>query len=209
MKSTDMKRVEYVLAGFLLLCSCQEKIDCWMTDAATATMDRIVGEYVLESAEWSGGLIDLNDDGISDPDFLTELSTAMGGRLDYMDHLKVDMDETFAYKVGIVWECRVAELYLYTHRQPDVFWNPYSLYEDFEIGTDGTFPQLLTFPGREFEDDTGYHKQLYVFKDIVCEFKGSDALSIKAETVFYDYASESVQRGTVTYSFKCVSGKGK
>ncbi len=203
-----MKRIEYVLAALLPLCSCQEKIDYWMTDAATATMDRIVGEYVLESAEWSGGGIDLNDDGISDPDFLTELSTAMGGRWDHMDHLNVDMDETVAYKVRIVWECRVAELYLYTHRQPDVRWNPYSLYEDFEIGTDGTFPQSLTFPGRELEDDTRHYKRFYVFKDIVCEFKEVDALSIKAETVFYDYVSESVQRGTVTYSFKCVSGKG-
>lgn len=209
MKSTDMKRIEYALAALLLLCSCQEKIDYWMTDEATATMDRIVGEYVPVSAEWSEGRIDLNGDGISDSDFLTELSTAMGGRFDYMDHLNVDMDETFAYKVEIVWDCMVAELYLYPHWQPDVFWNPYSLYEDFEIGTDGTFPQSLTFPGREFEDDTGYHKQIYVFKDIVCEFKGSDALSIKAETVFYDYASESAQRGTVTYFFKCVSGKGK
>lgn len=209
MKSTDMKRIEYALAALLLLCSCQEKIDYWMSDAATATMDRIVGEYALESAEWSEGRIDLNDDGISDPDFLTELSTAMGGRLDYMDHLNVDMDETFAYKVRIVWECRVAELYIYPNWRSDVFWNPYSLYEDFEIGTDGTFQQSLTFPGREFEDDMGYKKQLYVFKDIVCEFKDFDVLSIKAETVFYDYSSESVQRGTVTYFFKCVSGKGK
>ena len=102
MKSTDMKRIEYALAALLLLCSCQEKIDYWMTDEATATMDRIVGEYALESAEWSEGRIDLNDDGISDPDFLTELSAAMGGRFDYMDHLNVDMDETFAYKVRIV-----------------------------------------------------------------------------------------------------------
>lgn len=204
-----MRRIEYALAALLLLCSCQEKIDYWMTDAATATMDRIVGEYVPVSAEWSEGRIDLNGDGISDSDFLTELSTAMGGRFDYMDHLNVDMDETFAYKVRIVWDCRVAELYIYPHWQPDVFWNLYSLYEDFEIGTDGRFPQSLTFPGREFEDDTGYHKQIYVFKDIVCEFKDFDVLSIKAETVFYDYSSESVQRGTVTYFFKCVSGKGK
>ena len=83
------------------------------------------------------------------------------------------------------------------------------MYEAFEIEADGTFPQSLTFPGREFEDDMGYEKQLYVFKDIVCEFKDFDVLSIKAETVFYDYASESVKRGTVTYFFKCVSGKGK
>ena len=103
-----MKRIEYALATLLLLCSCQEKIDYWMSDAATATMDRIVGEYALESAEWSEGRIDLNDDGISDPDFLTELSTAMGGR--ELRHLNVDMDETFAYKVRIVWECRVAQL---------------------------------------------------------------------------------------------------
>ena len=131
----------------------------------------------------------------------------MGGR--ELRHLNVDMDETFAYKVRIVWDCRVAELYIYPNWRSDVFWNPYSLYEDFEIGTDGTFPQSLTFPGREFEDDMGYEKQLYVFKDIVCEFKDFDVLSIKAETVFYDYSSESVQRGTVTYFFKCVSGKGK
>lgn len=51
MKSTDMKRIEYALAALLLLCSCQEKIDYWMTDEATATMDRIVGEYVPVSAE--------------------------------------------------------------------------------------------------------------------------------------------------------------
>lgn len=204
-----MKRIEYAIVGLLTLCSCQEKIDYWMTDAATATMDRIVGEYALESAEWSEGRIDLNDDGISDPDFLTELSAALGGRGDELRHLNVDMDETFAYKVRIVWECRVSELYIYSHGRSEVWWEPYSLYEDFEIGADGTFPQSLTFPGREFEDDMGFKKQIYLFKNIVCEFKGSDALSIKAETVFYDYASESVQRGTVTYSFKCVSGKGK
>ena len=202
-----MKRIEYALATLLLLCSCQEKIDYWMSDAATATMDRIVGEYALESAEWSEGRIDLNDDGISDPDFLTELSTAMGGR--ELRHLNVDMDETFAYKVRIVWECRVAQLYVYPNWRSEVWWEPYSLYEAFEIEADGTFPQSLTFPGREFEDDMGYKKQLYVFKDIVCEFKDFDVLSIKAETVFYDYSSESVQRGTVTYFFKCVSGKGK
>ena len=205
-----MKRIEYALAGLLTLCSCQEKIDYWMTDAATATMDRIVGEYVLESIDWSLGAVDLDGDGVADPDFAKEVAAVWSGSDGYT-RLSVDMDGSERYMVKIDWVgCVVAEIDYYPGRNWQIVnWHNFNPSGRIEIDKDGNYTVTSMASPVEYDEFSGKEERVYCIKNMEYSFEGTDRLIFKAETAVYDYATASIQRGTMTYSFKCVSGKGK
>ena len=209
MKSTDMKRIEYALAALLLLCSCQEKIDYWMTDAATATMDRLVGEYVLESIDWSLGAVDLDGDGVADPDFANEIAAVRPGSGSYA-RLSVDMDGSERYMVRIDWVgCAVADIEYFSGRSWQIVnWNTFNPGGRIELDEDGNYAVVSMTSPVDYDEFSGKEERVYCMKNMEYVFEGTDRLIFKAETAVYDYATDSVQRGTVTYSFRCVSGKG-
>ncbi len=205
-----MKRIEYVLVSLLALCSCHEKIDCWMTDAATATMDRLVGEYVLESIDWSPGAVDLDGDGVADPDFAKEIAAVRSGNDGYA-RLSVEMDANERYMAKIDWVgCAVADIEYWPGRSwQNVNWNVFKVGGKIEFDKDGNYSVTPVASPVEYEELSGKEERVCCIKDMAYSFEGSDRLIFKAETVVYDYAADSIRRGTVTYSFKCVSGKGK
>ena len=210
MKSIDMKRIEYVLAGLLLLCSCQEKIDYWMTDAATATMDRIVGEYVLESIGWSLGPVDLDGDGMAYADFAKELFAAYPYRYEDYSRLTVDMDGQERYKVKVNWSCCLVEDIDYRagRSYQMMNWRTFPVGGEIELDEDGN---IVSFPYNSFIDYdnvNGRQEEVCYLRNAEYSFEDNDRLIFKAETAVFDYASDSVLRGEVTYFFKCVSGKG-
>ena len=52
-----MKRIEYALVGLLTLCSCQEKIDYWMTDAEGTKLGGVAeGATKVEASETNGNV---------------------------------------------------------------------------------------------------------------------------------------------------------
>ena len=209
MKSTDMKRIEYVLAGLLLLCSCQEKIDYWMTGAATATMDRLVGEYALESIDWSLGAVDLDGDGVADPDFAKEIAAVRPGSGSYA-RLSVNMDGSERYMASIDWlGCAVADIEYFPGRSWQVVnWNTFNPGGRIELDEDGNYAVVSMASPVDYDEFSGKEERVYCMKNMEYAFEGTDCLIFRAETAVYDYATDSVQRGTVTYSFRCVSGKG-
>ena len=208
-----MKRIEYLVAPLLLLlCSCQEKIDYWMTDAATATMDRIVGEYVLESIGWSLGPVDLDGDGVADPDFAKEMDSVWLSRFDEFSHLTVNMVGNERYKARMDWTfCPVAEInYVVGRSWQNVHWMMFLAGGEIELDEAGN---IVSFPGfssyTDYDNVNGPREDVCYLRYPKYSFEGTDRLVFTADTAIYDYASDTVQRGTVTYSFKCVSGKGK
>ncbi len=205
-----MKRIGYALSGLLALCSCQEKIDCWMTDAATATMDKLVGEYVLESIDWSPGLIDLDGDGVADPDLVKEMRAADPSSYHYYSRLTVDMDGSKRYAAKVTWYCIPVEDidYCAGRSYQNVYWTIFPAGCEIEFDEDGNY---VTYPYNSYSDyDSvdGRRETVRYLRSVRYSFEETDRMVFKAETALYDYASDSVQRGTVTYSFKCVSGKG-
>lgn len=203
-----MKRIEYALVGLLTLCSCQEKINYWMTDAATATMDRLVGEYVLESIDWSLGAVDLDGDGVADSDFAKEITAVRPG--DIYTRLSVDMDGNERYMARIDWVgCVVADIEYYPGRSWQIInWNFFKVGGTIEFDKDGNYTVTPVASPVEYDEFSGKEERVYCIKDMEYSFEGSDRLIFKAETAVYDYVTDCIQRGTMTFSFKCVSGKG-
>lgn len=208
-----MKSIEYLVAPLLLLlCSCQEKIDYWMTDAATVTMDRIVGEYVLESISWSLGPVDLGGDGVADPDFTKEMAAEFLSRFEDLSHLTVKMVGNERYKARMNWAfCPVAEInYVVGRSWQNVHWMMFPAGGEIELDEDGN---IVSFPGfthsYDYDKVDGRREEVCYLRHPTYSFEGDGRLVFTADTAVYDYASDTVQRGTVTYSFKCVSGKGK
>lgn len=180
-----------------------------MTDAATATMDRLVGEYVLESIDWSLGAVDLDGDGVADSDFAKEITAVRPG--DIYTRLSVDMDGNERYMVRIDWVgCVVADIEYYPGRSWQIInWNFFKVGGTIEFDKDGNYTVTPVASPVEYDEFSGKEERVYCIKDMEYSFEGSDRLIFKAETAVYDYATDSIQRGTVTYFFKCVSGKGK
>lgn len=206
-----MKRIEYALACLLLLCSCQDKIDYWMTDAATDTMDRLVGEYVLESISWSIGPVDLDGDGMADPDFAKEMFAAYPYRYEEYSRLTVDMDGEERYVAEINWSCCLVEdIDFRAGRSYQMInWRTFPVGGRIELDEEGNFEIIPNKSYIDYDNVDGRQEEVCYLRHAEYSFENFGRLIFKAETALYDYASDCVQRGTVTYSFKCVSGKGK
>lgn len=206
-----MKRIEYALVCLMLLCSCQDKIDYWMTDAATATMDRIVGEYALESIGWSLGPVDLDGDGIADPDFAKEMFAAYPYRYDEYSRLTVDMDGGERYVAEINWSCcMVADIdYCAGRSYQMVNWRTFPVGARIELDKDGNFEIIPNNSYIDYDNVDGRREEVCYLRHAEYSFEDTGRLIFTAETAVFNYASDSVLRGEVTYSFKCVSGKGK
>jgi hypothetical protein len=202
-----MKRLTSIFLASLLLCSCQEKIDWWMTEAATLTMDRLVGEYALESVSWSGGAVDLDGDGTVMQDFASELAAANPDYRSRYSRVAVDMDENVSYEVRIRWDCCMVEDIEYDRigSLRHARWLTFPAGGTVEIGRDGSYTVCPVVSSENYDDDS----RICYLRNRKLSFPETGRLMFKAETAFYDCISGLIQRGTITYSFKCISGKGE
>lgn len=198
-----MNKINFALAlalTFMAAVACDKnKVEYDMTDAARAAMDRLVGEYELVGAEWDGAPVDLNRDGVASASIFDELKEVP----DLTDEIGIEIDMTAPYLTSVRISLLIEEIYLNTSI---AFWNKSVFTPKFSVDSSGNYDLGIDPYYGKVSDDA--RCQGYFYKMNV-RLEGDDILYLSGYTVLRDDRSGQPVKGTLTYQFKCVSGKGK
>lgn len=198
-----MNKINFALAlalTFMAAVACDKnKVEYDMTDAARAAMDRLVGEYELVGAEWDGAPVDLNRDGVASASIFDELKEVP----DLTDEIGIEIDMTAPYLTSVRISLLIEEIYLNTSI---AFWNKSVFTPKFSVDSSGNYDLGIDPYYGKVSDDG--RCQGYFYKMNV-RLEGDDILYLSGYTVLRDDRSGQPVKGTLTYKFKCVSGKGK
>lgn len=198
-----MNKINFAFAlalTFMAAVACDKnKVVYDMTDAARAAMDRLVGEYELVGAEWDGAPVDLNDDGVASASIFDELKEVP----DLTDEIGIEIDMTAPYRTSVRISLLIEEIYLNTSI---AFWNKSVFTPKFSVDSSGNYDLGIDPYYGKVSDDS--RCQGYFYKMNV-RLEGDDILYLSGYTVLRDDRSGQPVNGTLTYKFKCVSGKGK
>ena len=198
-----MNKINFALAlalTFMAAVACDKnKVVYDMTDAARAAMDRLVGEYELVGAEWDGAPVDLNGDGVASVSIFDELKEVP----DLTDEIGIEIDMTAPYRTSVRISLLIEEIYLNTSI---AFWNKSIFTPKFSVDSSGNYDLGIDPYYGKVSDDS--RCQGYFYKMNV-RLEGDDILYLSGYTVLRDDRSGQPVNGTLTYKFKCVSGKGK
>ena len=198
-----MNKINFALAlalTFMAAVACDKnKVEYDMTDAARAAMDRLVGEYELVGAEWDGAPVDLNGDGVASASIFDELKEVP----DLTDEIGIEIDMTAPYLTSVRISLLIEEIYLNTSI---AFWNKSVFTPKFSVDSSGNYDLGIDPYYGKVSDDG--RCQGYFYKMNV-RLEGDDMLYLSGYTVLRDDRSGRPVKGTLTYKFKCVSGKGK
>ena len=200
---TVMNKINFALAlalTFMAAVACDKnKVEYDMTDAARAAMDRLVGEYELVGAEWDGAPVDLNGDGVASASIFDELKEVP----DLTDEIGIEIDMAAPYRTSVRISLLIEEIYLNTSI---AFWNKSVFTPKFSVDSSGNYDLGIDPYYGKVSDDG--RCQGYFYKMNV-RLEGDDILYLSGYTVLRDDRSGQPVKGTLTYQFKCVSGKGK
>lgn len=198
-----MNKINFAFAlalTFMAAVACDKnKVVYDMTDAARAAMDRLVGEYELVGAEWDGAPVDLNDDGVASASIFDELKEVP----DLTDEIGIEIDMEAPYRTSVRISLLIEEIYLNTSI---AFWNKSVFTPKFSVDSSGNYDLGIDPYYGKVSDDS--RCQGYFYKMNV-RLEGDDMLYLSGYTVLRDDRSGQPVNGTLTYKFKCVSGKGK
>ena len=198
-----MNKINFALAlalTFMAAVACDKnKVEYDMTDAARAAMDRLVGEYELVGAEWDGAPVDLNGDGVASASIFDELKEVP----DLTDEIGIEIDMAAPYRTSVRISLLIEEIYLNTSI---AFWNKSVYTPKFSVDSSGNYDLGIDPYYGKVSDDS--RCQGYFYKMDV-RLEGDDMLYLSGYTVLRDDRSGQPVTGTLTYKFKCVSGKGK
>lgn len=198
-----MNKLNFALAlalTFMTAVACDKnKVVYDMTDAARAAMDRLVGEYELVGAEWDGAPVDLNGDGVASASIFDELKEVP----DLTDEIGIEIDMEAPYRTSVRISLLIEEIYLNTSI---AFWNKSIFTPKFSVDSSGNYDLGIDPYYGKVSDDS--RCQGYFYKMNV-RLEGDDILYLSGYTVLRDDRSGQPVNGTLTYKFKCVSGKGK
>ena len=198
-----MNKINFALAlalTFMAAVACDKnKVEYDMTDAARAAMDRLVGEYELVGAEWDGAPVDLNGDGVASASIFDELKEVP----DLTDEIGIEIDMAAPYRTSVRISLLIEEIYLNTSI---AFWNKSVFTPKFSVDSSGNYDLGIDPYYGKVSDDG--RCQGYFYKMNV-RLEGDDILYLSGYTVLRDDRSGQPVKGTLTYQFKCVSGKGK
>lgn len=198
-----MKKINFAITLALTLMAAiacdKNKVEYDMTDAARAAMDRLVGEYELVGAEWDGAPVDLNGDGVASASIFDELKEVP----DLTDEIGIEIDMTAPYLTSVRISLLIEEIYLNTSI---AFWNKSVFTPKFSVDSSGNYDLGIDPYYGKVSDDG--RCQGYFYKMNV-RLEGDDILYLSGYTVLRDDRSGQPVKGTLTYKFKCVSGKGK
>lgn len=198
-----MNKINFAFAlalTFMAAVACDKnKVVYDMTDAARAAMDRLVGEYGLVGAEWDGAPVDLNGDGVASASIFDELKEVP----DLTDEIGIEIDMTAPYRTSVRISLLIEEIYLNTSI---AFWNKSIFTPKFSVDSSGNYDLGIDPYYGKVSDDS--RCQGYFYKMNV-RLEGDDILYLSGYTVLRDDRSGQPVNGTLTYKFKCVSGKGK
>ena len=198
-----MNKINFALALALTLMvaiACDKDMVSYdMTDAARAAMDRLVGEYELVGAEWDGAPVDLNGDGVASASIFDELKEVT----DLTDETGIEIDMTVPYRTAVRISLLIEDIYLNTS---SAFWNKRVYTPTFSVDSSGNYDLGIDPNYGKISDDArckGYFYKMNV------RLEGDDILYLSGYSVLRDERSAQPVTGTLTYKFKCVSGKGK
>ena len=198
-----MRKINFAITLALTLMAAiacdKNKVEYDMTDAARAAMDRLVGEYELVGAEWDGAPVDLNGDGVASASIFDELKEVP----DLTDEIGIEIDMTAPYLTSVRISLLIEEIYLNTSI---AFWNKSVYTPKFSVDSSGNYDLGIDPYYGKVSDDS--RCQGYFYKMDV-RLEGDDMLYLSGYTVLRDDRSGQPVTGTLTYKFKCVSGKGK
>lgn len=198
-----MNKINFALALTLTLMAAiacgKDKVSYDMTEAARAAMDRLVGEYELVGAEWDGAPVDLNGDGVASASIFDELKEVP----DLTDETGIEIDMTVPYRTSVRISLLIEDIYLNTS---SAFWNKRVYTPTFTVDSSGNYDLGIDPNYGKISDDG--RCQGYFYKMNV-RLEGDDILYISGYSVLRDERSAQPVTGTLTYKFKCVSGKGK
>lgn len=198
-----MRKINFAITLALILMAAiacdKNKVEYDMTDAARAAMDRLVGEYELVGADWDGAPVDLNGDGVASASIFDELKEVP----DLTDEIGIEIDMTAPYRTSVRISLLIEEIYLNTSI---AFWNKSVFTPKFSVDSSGNYDLGIDPYYGKVSDDG--RCQGYFYKMNV-RLEGDDILYLSGYTVLRDDRSGQPVNGTLTYKFKCVSGKGK
>ena len=198
-----MRKINFAITLALTLLAAiacdKNKVEYDMTDAARAAMDRLVGEYELVGAEWDGAPVDLNGDGVASASIFDELKEVP----DLTDEIGIEIDMTAPYLTSVRISLLIEEIYLNTSI---AFWNKSVYTPRFSVDSSGNYDLGIDPYYGKVSDDG--RCQGYFYKMNV-RLEGDDILYLAGYTVLRADRSGQPVNGTLTYKFKCVSGKGK
>lgn len=198
-----MRKINFAITLALTLMAAiacdKNKVEYDMTDAARAAMDRLVGEYELVGADWDGAPVDLNGDGVASASIFDELKEVP----DLTDEIGIEIDMTAPYLTSVRISLLIEEIYLNTSI---AFWNKSVFTPRFSVDSSGNYDLGIDPYYGKISDDG--RCQGYFYKMNV-RLEGDDMLYLSGYTVLRDDRSGLPVNGTLTYKFKCVSGKGK
>ena len=198
-----MNKINFAISLALTLMAAvacdKNKVVYDMTDAARAAMDRLVGEYELVGAEWDGAPVDLNGDGVASASIFDELKEVP----DLTDEIGIEIDMAAPYRTSVRISLLIEEIYLNTSI---AFWNKSVFTPKFSVDSSGNYDLGIDPYYGKVSDDS--RSQGYFYKMNV-RLEGDDMLYLSGYTVLRDDRSGQPVNGTLTYKFKCVSGKGK
>lgn len=198
-----MNKIKFALAlalTFMAAMACdKDKVSYDMTEAGRAAMDRLVGEYELVGAEWDGAPVDLNGDGVASASIFDELKDVP----DLTDEIGIEIDMTAPYQATVRISLLIEDIYLNTS---SAFWNKRVYTPKFSMDSSGNYDLGIDPYYGKISDDG--RCQGYFYKMNV-RLEGDDMLYLSGYSVLRDERSAQPVNGTLTYKFKCVSGKGK
>lgn len=198
-----MNKINFALAlalTFMAAVACdKDKVSYDMTEAGRAAMDRLVGEYELVGAEWDGAPVDLNGDGVASASIFDELKEVP----DLTDETGIEIDMTVPYRTTVRISLLIEDIYLNTS---SAFWNKRVYTPTFTVDSSGNYDLGIDPYSGKISDDG--RCQGYFYKMNV-RLEGDDILYLSGYSVLRDERSAQPVTGTLTYKFKCVSGKGK
>ena len=177
----------------------KDKVSYDMTEAGRAAMDRLVGEYELVGAEWDGAPVDLDGDGVASASIFDELKEVP----DLTDEIGIEIDMVAPYQATVRISLLIEDIYLNTS---SAFWNKRVYTPKFSMDSSGNYDLGIDPYYGKISDDG--RCQGYFYKMNV-RLEGDDILYLSGYSVLRDERSAQPVTGTLTYKFKCVSGKGK
>ena len=184
----------FILAALAALTSCvKEEWEQDLSDEAREIMDRVVGKYVIEEMNWDGNPVDLNGDGTAEPEIADELTGRASATVD-----RINNEWNNGHNGQMNFHINVNEY-------PQKAWSRWSMIYvrlEFDVRY-GEFDPDLDYLNRHASSDS------YRLENFDIQLLDGERFVLSADTMVYDYLSQGVVEGRMSWIFRCISGKGR
>lgn len=197
-----MKHYAIILSAIsvLFLTGCQEKLEREQNEDWNRTVDKVAGKYSLTDISLEGNTYDLDDNGVADPDIMTEFK----GLANYDFHsstysARVTRADTY-YKSGdIIITFPIEGLRTYQGKLV-----PEWIFGDF--ATTHTTYTADFYGGIQTQDQLGIPESTnlldtYTMTDLHFSFPEPETLELEVYCHLYDFITERLYRRHLTYTF--------